>query len=59
MTFSQIPYLIPYLLAAVCCSHCLHLQQVASDIKGIFNIQASCWSYAVLVVLTLIEIFMI
>lgn len=28
--------LIPYLLAAVSCSHCLVLQQVASDIKGIF-----------------------
>lgn len=28
--------LIPYLLAAVSCSHCLILQQVASDIKGIF-----------------------
>lgn len=28
--------LIPYLLAAVSFSHCLILQQVASDIKGIF-----------------------
>lgn len=28
--------LIPYLLAAVSCLHCLVLQQVASDIKGIF-----------------------
>ena len=29
--------LIPYLRAAFLCSHCLLLQQVASDIKGIFE----------------------